>query len=414
MQRYAPALNPEELALMKAQLGPIPFIDLFCGCGGSSRGMEEAGYQLLLGMNHDPVAVWTHRTNHPHAEHKCENINTYDKRRLPRARVVWASILCTEASPNAGGKRARGQTSISLTGQDQGAEEATFVRTRASALDVLALAELHRPDALVIENVIEFATDWELFNWWLSGMELLDYNVQIVSASSAHLGGGDNLLAPQLRDRIYVVFTRKGIPLPDLRVRPEAVCPQCGPVLATQVWNDPQARRIGAWGEKYEFRCPNRGCGHLKLTPLTRAVGDIIDWTLPGQRVGDGRPRHRKFKAYANATQDRIAMGLKRYGTEPFIVMYRNNGTALPITGPVPTLNAQGRHHALIIPASTVEDCTLRMLDVEELKLIQRFPADFVIQGNQTQAILQIGNAVSVNAARWLGERLLPSLALAA
>jgi DNA (cytosine-5)-methyltransferase 1 len=80
----------------------------------------------------------------------------------------------------------------------------------------------------------------------------------------------------------------------------------------------------------------------------------------------------------------------------------------------VPTLNAQGRHHGLIIPAATVEDCTLRMLDVEELKLIQRFPADFVIQGNQTQAILQIGNAVSVSAARWLGERLLPSLALAA
>jgi DNA (cytosine-5)-methyltransferase 1 len=122
--------------------------------------------------------------------------------------------------------------------------------------------------------------------------------------------------------------------------------------------------------------------------------------------------------------------------------MLRRHGTALPITGPVPALAAQGRHHALIIPigrkgaprttaeplttvatkphhslvipALTVDDCTLRMLSVAELKQVQRFPADYIILGNQTEAILQIGNAVSVNAARWLGERLLPSLALAA
>jgi DNA (cytosine-5)-methyltransferase 1 len=442
VQRYAPVLTPSELARLKAALGPIPFVDLFSGCGGSSHGLEEAGYLLLLGMNHDPVAVRTHRANHPHAEHKCEDIHTYDKRNLPSARVYWASILCTEASKAGGRKRYRGQSRLSLTGKDEGAKPATFVQTRASALDVLAVAELHRPDALVIENVAEFATDWELFDWWLRGMELLGYNVQIVNASSAHLGGGDNLLAPQLRDRIYIVFTRKGLPLPDLRVRPEAVCPECGPVLANQVWKDPKARRIGKWGEQYDFRCPNQACRHLKVTPVTRPVADIIDWDRPGQRVGDGRPDRKKFTPYAASTRARIAVGLERFGTDPHIVMLRNHGTALPISGPVPALAAQGRHHALIvpigrkgaprittdplttvackphhslvIPAPTVDECTLRMLAVEELKLVQRFPEEFIIHGNQTEAILQIGNAVSVNSARWLGERLLPSLALAA
>ncbi|MDH6502439.1 DNA cytosine methyltransferase [Streptomyces sp. SAI-149] len=436
MQRYAPVLTPSELAHLKAALGPIAFVDLFSGCGGSSRGLEEAGYLLLLGMNHDPVAVRTHRANHPHADHKCEDIQTYDKRNLPSARVYWASILCTEASKAGGRKRYRGQGRLSLTGKDEGAKPATFVQTRASALDVLAVAELHRPDALVIENVAEFATDWELFDWWLRGMELLGYNVQIVKASSAHLGGGDNLLAPQLRDRIYIVFTRKGLPLPDLRVRPEAICPECGPVLANQVWKDPKARRIGKWGEQYDFRCPNQACRHLKVTPVTRPVADIIDWDRPGQRVGDGRPDRKRFTPYAASTRARIAVGLERFGADPHIVMPRKHGTAF--TGPVP---AQGRHHALIvpigrkaapritteplttvackphhslvIPAPAVDECTLRMLTVEELKLVQRFPGDFIIHGNQTEAILQIGNAVSVNAARWLGERLLPSLAYA-
>ncbi|MCX4564322.1 DNA cytosine methyltransferase [Streptomyces phaeochromogenes] len=442
MQRYAPIPSSLELARLKAALGPIPFVDLFCGCGGSTRGLEEAGFLLCLGMNHDPVSVRTHEANHPHAEHKCEDIHTYDKRNLPSARVYWASILCTEASKAGGRKRYRGQGRLSLTGKDEGAKAATFVQTRASALDVLAVTELHRPDAVLVENVAEFATDWELFDWWLRGMELLGYNVQIVNASSAHLGGGDNLLPPQLRDRIYIVFTRKGIPLPDLRVRPEALCPECGPVLANQVWKDPKARRIGKWGEQYDFRCPNQACGHLKLAPLARPVGDVIDWDLRGQRVGDGRPDRKKFTPYADATRARIAVGLERYGPDPYVVMLRNHGTALPITGPVPALAAHGRHHALIvpigrkgaprttaepmttvatkphhslvIPALTVDDCTLRMLSVTELKQVQRFPVGYIILGNQTEAILQIGNAVSVNAARWLGERLLPSLALAA
>jgi DNA (cytosine-5)-methyltransferase 1 len=176
------------------------------GPGGSTPGLEEAGFLLCLGMNHDPVSVRTHEANHPHAEHKCEDIHTYDKCNLPSARVYWASILCTEASKASGRKRYRGQERFSVTGKDEGAKAATFMQTRASALDVLAVAELHRPDAVLVENVAEFATDWELFDWWLRGMELLGYNVQIVNASSAHLGGGDNLLPPQLRDRIFIVY----------------------------------------------------------------------------------------------------------------------------------------------------------------------------------------------------------------
>ncbi|WP_409467300.1 DNA cytosine methyltransferase [Streptomyces sp. HC307] len=117
--------------------------------------------------------------------------------------------------------------------------------------------------------------------------------------------------------------------------------------------------------------------------------------------MGDGRPNFKKFKPYAAATRappraDRPDRPQGRTTAEPL------------------TTVATKPHHPLVIPAPTVDDCTLQMLTVEELQLVQRFPADYIIQGNQTEAILQIGNAVSVNAARWLGERLLPSLALAA
>jgi DNA (cytosine-5)-methyltransferase 1 len=315
----------------------------------------------------------------------------------------------------------------------------TFERTRATALDIIAAVDVHRYDVVLCENVLEFATDWELFDWWLNGMKILGYNHQIVCASSAHLGGTDNPLAPQLRDRLYVCFTREGIPLPDLEVRPEAICPECGPVKALQVWRNPRRRKIGKWGEQYDYRCPNTVCGGLILEPIARPVAEIIDWTLEGQRVGDGRPKRKVFTPYADSTRERIAYGLERFGDDPHIAMLRRNGTAVPVTGAVPALAAQGRHHALIIPngrkgaprttaqplttiatkqhhslvrpAATVDDCTIRMLDTTELMACQRFPKEYIVHGNQTQRILQAGNAVSVNAARWLGERILPCLA---
>lgn len=421
---------------MPLTLNDLDVTDLFCGAGGSSTGLVEAGYTLRLAANHDPVSIRTHVANHPMAEHLCVDLNAYEKRRLPRTRVLWGSPICTEIAPCGGRKRTHGQQAVDIL--DEGARPETFERTRATALDIVAAAEVHRYDAVLCENVIEFATDWELFDWWLRGMELLGYRYQIVCASSAHLGGGANVLAPQLRDRLYIVFTRKGIPLPDLDVRPQALCPQCGPVQAQQVWRNPRRRKIGKWGVQYDYRCPNRACGHLILDPTVRPVGEIIDWDLPGTRVGDGRPDRKKFTPYAASTRTRIARGLELFGTDPHIAVLRRNGTAVSIQGAVPPLSAQGRHHALIIPngrkgsvrttsdplstiatkqhhslvrpAATVDDCTLRMLSTRELMSAQRFPDDYTVHGNQTERILQAGNAVSVNAARWLGERLLPCL----
>jgi DNA (cytosine-5)-methyltransferase 1 len=62
-------------------------------------------------------------------------------------------------------------------------------------------------------------------------------------------------------------------------------------------------------------------------------------------------------------------------------------------------------HHSLVRPATTVDDCTIRMFSTGELMSAQRFPVEYIVHGNQEERILQAGNAVSVNAARWLGER---------
>lgn len=387
----------------------LTFTDIFCGAGGSSNGLVAAGLELKLAANHWQRAIETHAANHPDAEHVCADVNNYDMRRLPTTDILWASPICTEISPAGGRKRTKGQLSLMEYGS---VSDAAWERTRATAYDVIRATEVHRYKAVLCENVVEFAVDWELFDWWRTGMEMLGYNSQVVSASSAHIGGTDNVHAPQWRDRIYIVFTRKGIPLPDLKPRPLAWCPACGTdVEAVQSWRN--GRKIGKYKQQYDYRCPNTACRHTVVEPYIRPAADIIDWSNTGERIGD------RVRPLAAKTMERIRAGLAMFpetrtvltvnhsghdgrpfpadeaplptrstkigegllvpsgGTwntaptstgepmrtrmanpkgfealvsSPFIVEFRRNATAASVDRPLAAVTAGGNHHGLVIP----------------------------------------------------------------
>ena len=99
------------------------YVDLFCGAGGTSTGVENAVVagkkiaRVIACVNHDPHAIASHLANH-HSEdtvHYTENIRTLameplanhvDKMRkkYPVAKVVlWASLECTQFSRAKGG-----------------------------------------------------------------------------------------------------------------------------------------------------------------------------------------------------------------------------------------------------------------------------------------------------------------------
>jgi DNA (cytosine-5)-methyltransferase 1 len=315
----------------------VTFTDIFCGAGGSSIGLAAAGMELRLAANHWDRAIETHAANSPTAEHLCADVNNYDMRRLPRTDVLWASPICTESSP-AGRKGRRRPT---LAGQTDLLEEfghvprRGFERTRATFHDVIRAAEVHRYPVVLVENVPDVVDEWELFDWWVRGMTTLGYRVQYVSVSSAHIGGPDNLPAPQWRDRLYLVFTRTGTPAPDVTPRPLAHCPACGTdVAAIQSWKRAGARRIGKYRRQYVYRCPHRRCRHAVVEPYVRPAADIIDWSNLGRRISErGRPLS------ANTIR-RIQAGLAMFATpvEPFMLnsnhddlrTYPAGGSALP------------------------------------------------------------------------------------
>ncbi|MGY0065134.1 DNA cytosine methyltransferase (plasmid) [Streptomyces sp. LZ34] len=383
---------------------------LFSGGFGDGCGYSNAGFIPTIAANHAPAAVATGQANFPQCRSLCEDVNKLDFRSLPRTRILVGSPICKESAPSGGKSTLKAQAAFDFDAETEQAPAAEWSLTRATAWDLLRAAEVHDYDVVCGENVPGFATRWRLFDTWLRAWAALDYNIQLVSANAAHLAASDGQTVPQNRHRLLWAMTKKGLPVPDLRPRPDAMCQVCGPVKGVQSWAKPRARKIGVYGSQYIYVCPNRRCGHSAVVPVTRPVGDIIEPDVRGRRFGDGKP-YKKFTPYAPETRRKVTIGLEKFGDRPFLVILRKNCTVQGLDEPVGTITAEGNHHMLVRPGATVDDCEVRMLTVREKARCQGFPDHHVFMGNETKQTLQIGNAVPVNAAHWLGERVATALA---
>lgn len=131
------------------------YIDLFCGAGGTSTGVEKATFhgdkcaKVIACVNHDANAIASHAANHPDALHFTEDIRTLELSPLvahtERLRllhpdaylVLWASLECTNFS------KAKG-------GMPRDADSRTLAEHLFRYIKAL------RPDYIQIENVEEF------------------------------------------------------------------------------------------------------------------------------------------------------------------------------------------------------------------------------------------------------------------
>jgi len=307
----------------------IDFTDIFCGAGGSSIGLVAAGLELKLAANHWDRAIETHSANFPAADHLIADVSNYDMRRLPRTQVLWASPECTWHSP-AGGRKSEEQIRVQLDLFEDYVPNAAGVRSRATAFDVIRAAEVHRYKVIIVENVVEFATRWELFDWWIGGLRNLGYTVQLISVSSAHVGDDCNAPAPQWRDRLYVYCTAAGVPVPDVRPRPIAWCPTCDEtVAAVQSWRRPNRRQVGKYRQQYDYRCPNVKCRYSVIEPFVLPAASIIDWTDLGTRIRDRESVGKK--PLVAATLRRIQAGIDLFAEPTMItVNHDDDGRAYP------------------------------------------------------------------------------------
>lgn len=346
----------------------VTVTDLFCGAGGSSLGAEAVkGVRLEMAANHWQTAIDVHQTHFPQAAHDCADISQADPRRYPRTDILLASPECTNHSQARGVSRRRQDVTLFDT-PDPAAE-----RSRATMWDVGRFAEQKHYDAIVVENVVE-ATKWTGWPHWLGWLTSLGYSHQVLSHNSMHHG------VPQSRDRIYVVFWRKGI-RPELEMEVDGFCAYCEAWRPSrQAWKPD--RRVGRYRQQWHWACT--ACGRETAT-VTEPAATIIDWNLPCPRIGD-RPR-----PLAEKTRARILAGLERYGWVPvatagaghvweatpgmrarplidplpvqhtsattalatppgFLLQTAHEGRIVDLDRPHPTVTAQDDRHSLVVP----------------------------------------------------------------
>lgn len=303
--------------------------DQFCGAGGSSIGATAAGVEVKLAMNHWKLAIETHNTNFPNTDHDCTDISACDPRRYASTDILITSPECTNHALAKGKKILKKQMDM----YDAGILDPAAERSRATMWDVCRFAEYHDYNAIIVENVVD-AKKWVMFEAWLTAMHALGYNHKCVFLNSMHAHP-----TPQSRDRMYVVFWKRGNKAPDLDYMPDANCPKCAKdVKSVQSWKRNQ--KTFKYKTGYVYCCPT--CSTI-VEPYYYAAFNCIDWKDPGTRIGD-----RKIELSPN-TISRIQYGLNKYCDKPFQVMNYSPGYTKPVSDPTGAITTSD-HHAVCNP----------------------------------------------------------------
>lgn len=411
-------------------------IDLFAGGGGASVGIEMAlGREVDIAINHDPQAIIMHKTNHPNTLHLTEDVFKVDLKKIVGDRhvaLMWASPDCTSHSKAKGGQpRSKGLRILPW---------AAFKHAR-----------LIKPDVIIMENVEEIQ-QWgpldenghpikekmgESYNQFIDAMKSIGYRVESRELIAANYG------APTTRKRWYAIFRRDGQPIVwPKQTHFENGTPkwlECGDFID---WSDlgksifgrkkPLAeatqRRIANGIRKYIIENPNPYIVKDKsaLAYMIQYHGEQKAGDSRGQRLDEpiktidtsnryGLVTAFISKFYKTGTGQGCDEPLHTITTSPghfglisaFLVKYYGVGCGQTMDYPLATITTKDRF-GLVNVAIDIEgekymicDILLRMLKPEELKLMQGFPKDYIIDRDynwnrypKSEQVARIGNSV--------------------
>ena len=293
-------------------------IDLFCGAGGLSEGVEEARLdgnkcaKVVCCVNHDKNAIFSHDANIPDALHFIEDIRTLElspistiveriRQLYPNAMIMLhASLECTNFS------KAKG-------GQPRDADSRTLAEHLFRYIDVIS------PDYIQIENVEEFMS-WgdmdekgkpismnkgRLYQKWVRNVKKYGYNFEHRILNAADFG------AYTTRKRFFAIFAKKSLPI----VFPEPTHCKGG--------RQDMFSKLEKW----------------------KTVKEVLDFSDEGESI------FCRKKPLAEKTLERIYAGLIKFvagGKDAFIVKYnsmnRNGKYQAPsIDEPCPVVATQSR-----------------------------------------------------------------------
>ena len=342
-------------------------LDLFCGCGGLSKGFEMANYNILLGVDFNEPALNTYAYNHKGSLTLCADLSkseTFDK--------IDSLLDNKSIDVIIGGPPCQG---FSLTGPRNFDDERNKLY-----LAMIETVKRYAPRAFMIENVPGMATLYkgEVKNEIIRRFTEMGYSVSYKILCAADYG------VPQMRKRL--VF----IGLKDSNIKfefPDAICSPDNYITCEQAIGDLPSleNELGANISKYiseaitDYQKQMRGdCNVLynhKAIDHKQFVKETIALVPDGgnykdlpEGIGESRKFHMAWTRYRSDKPSRtIDTG------------HRNNF-----------------HYKWN-----------RCPTVRESARLQSFPDNFVFLGTKTQQDRQVGNAVPCLMAKAIATQLL-------
>lgn len=194
------------------------FLDLFCGCGGFSLGMERAGFRCLAAIDFNPEAVATLRANFPHlGEERArkEDLTKFGPEQLAKIIETKSVDVIVGGPPCQGFSGAR-----KVDGANHGDRLKEDAR-RHLYREFLRHVDFFKPRVFVMENVLGLRTaaGGEYFTAVQYEARRMGYRVHEQIEDSFALG------VPQKRKRQLIIGVRGDIPgyfSPDLKPAPRA------------------------------------------------------------------------------------------------------------------------------------------------------------------------------------------------
>lgn len=334
-------------------------VDLFCGAGGLSRGFLDAGFDVVLGVDFDDLALQTFEANHGSAKamkldlFNHDNINEI-KKYLDNNKIKLDVLV--------GGPPCQG---FSLAGKREENDERNILYSA-----MVKTAKLLQPKIVVLENVPGMLKlyDGKGAKRIINDFTELGYNMKAEVLYAPNYG------VPQIRKRVVFVGVKDGLsefkyPLPRIKPDEYVTCEEAISDLPTLENDydyslDTIREYLTAPTSKYQkdMRKNSKDVKNHFPTKHAQKTIDNIAKIPDGGNYKDLPPEEsKKFKYHESLT---------RYCSKK----------------PSLTIDTGHRTH--------FHYKYNRIPSVRENARLQSFPDDFIFYGSKQQQYKQVGNAV--------------------
>lgn len=181
------------------QMTPLTALDLFCGAGGLTLGLKQAGFKVLVGVELASIAAETYRKNHPEVICLEEDIrNIYPLELMNKLGLIQGELSLLAGCPPCQG--------FSTLRTRKKSHSVSDIRNEL-LFEYLRFVDVFRPKALMMENVPALKFD-ERMTIFLSKLEAMGY---LITDESVRIENAANFGVPQRRNRMIMQVTKQGI-----------------------------------------------------------------------------------------------------------------------------------------------------------------------------------------------------------